>query len=361
MSAKANAFAVRPDWLAMHCEEPVDPQRPIVDAHHHLYDRAELTYLLPDYLADVRSGHNLAASIFVQARAMLRAAGPAELRAIGETEFVNGVAAISASGIYGPERVCSAIVGFADLTLGEAAGDLLDRHIHAAGGAAGARGRIAGMRQTLCWDRDATLLNAAYPTSRDMMESSAFRAGLRQLVDRDLAFDAWAFFPQLRDLARLARAVPALTMVVDHCGGILRIGPYAAQPDVYEQWAKGISELARCPNVFLKLSGLGMRLGGFGFDERQRPPTSTELAAAWKRWFDHCLQQFGPKRCMWGSNFPVDKGSYSFAVGLNAFQRLAAALSDEEKDALFSRTAASVYQLPLDQIPRLHLIPTANC
>ena len=346
MSKSVNYLPIRPDWLSAHDEEALDPTIAIVDSHHHIYDRPGVHYLLDEYLDDIACGHDIRASVFVQARAMHRADGPVEFRPIGETEFVNGVAAMSASGIYGASRVCAGIVGFADLNLGDAVRPVLERQLMAGGGLPSAGGRFCGIRQTLCWDEDPQLLNPAYPTSETMMDSDDFRRGFANLASLDLSFDAWAFFHQLSALARLANAFPDTQIVLNHCGGIIRIQDYANRHDVYEVWKTGISELARCPNAMIKLSGLGMRLGGFGFEDSPHAPTSKQLATAWQPWVEHCIEAFGSDRCMYGSNFPVDKGSYSLKVGLNALKRLTATLGEEARADIFLRTAKRFYRLP---------------
>jgi len=343
--ASANQFIVRRDWLASHDEPVVDPNLPIIDAHHHLYDRPGQRYLLEDYLTDLATGHDIRGSVFVQARAMHRCDGPEEFRAVGEVEFVNGISAMSASGIYGSTGVCSGIVGFCDLTLGDRVRPVLERMIMAAGGIAGRDGRFCGIRQTLVWDRDDSLLNPASPTSEDMVDLPSFREGFAHLARLGLTFEAWALFPQLKAVERLACAFPETSIVLNHCGGIVRIHDYA-KADMFDAWRCGISELARCPNVSVKLSGLGMRLSGFGFEGRPQAPSSSDLARAWQPWVLHCIEAFGASRCMWGSNFPVDKGSYSLKVGLNAFKRLLADATKQERDDVFARSAQRFYRLP---------------
>lgn len=347
MAASPTHIAVRPDWLATIDEAPLDPGLPIVDSHHHLYDRPGSRYLLDDILRDLYSGHNVRATVIVQARSMLRAEGPPHLQPLGETEFANGVAAMSASGMYGDARVCAGIVGFADLTLGEDIRPVLERHISLAGGSVAEGGRFRGVRQSLTWDADAALTNPLYPTSEHLMESPRFRAGFAQLARLGLSFEGWVFFHQLPKLAALARAFPETPIVLNHCGGVVRIAGYEAQHEnVFRQWRSGVLELARCSNVMVKLSGLGMRLGGFGFEDRDRAPSSVELAHAWRSWIESCIEAFGANRCMYGSNFPVDKGSYSYAVGLNALKRLTANASRAEKDSIFWRSAMNFYRLP---------------
>lgn len=343
--AAPNYIAIRPDWLATRDEPVIDAAMPIVDTHHHLYDRPGVRYLLEDYLKDIGCGHDLRASVFVQARAMLRADAAPEWQGVGEVEFVNGVAAMSASGLYGSSRVCAAIIGAADLNLGPAVRPILERLVMAGGGAPG--GRFRGIRQTLCWDRDTPLLNAAYPTTETMTDSPDFRAGFAQLADMGLIFEAWAFFHQLSAVARLARAFPDTRIVLNHLGGILRIRDYANRPEVFDIWRAGIDDLAASPNAVIKLSGLGMRIGGFGFEERASAPSSEELAEAWRPWIDHAIAAFGPDRCVFGSNFPVDKGSFSFKIGVNALKRIVAGLPRDAQEQIFWRSAQNIYDLPM--------------
>ncbi|KRB84071.1 amidohydrolase [Sphingomonas sp. Root710] len=345
MSASVTQAPVRPDWLATHDEPVIDPGQLIIDTHHHLYERTGIRYLFHDYLEDVATGHDVRASIYVQARAMLRSDGPVDAQPVGEVEFANGVAAMSASGLYGPSRLCAGIVGFADLMVGDAVQPVLEKEIAAAGGLTVHGGRYCGVRQTLCWDEDKSLLNPAYPTTADMIDSAQFRSGFAQLSKLGLNFEAWAFFPQLSDIARLARAYPETPIVLNHCGGGIRIREYEARKDVFDNWRLGIIELAQYDNVQVKLSGLGMHFWGFGLEANSCAPDSELLARTWRPWVDHCLEQFGTDRCMWGSNFPVDKGSYGFKIGLNAFKRLMAGASSDESDAVFWRTARDFYRL----------------
>jgi len=333
-------------WLATQEEEPLDPAIPIVDSHHHLYDRPNCRYLLEELLRDIDTGHNVRATVIVQARSMLRADAPPELQPLGETEFANGIAAMSASGIYGETRVCAGIVGFADLTLGDSIRPILERHISLAGGSVAEGGRFRGVRQSLTWDADASLMNPLYAISEHMMASREFRAGFAHLAALGLSFEGWVFFPQIGELAALARAFPETPIVLNHCGGIVRIAGYVSRhAEVFERWRRGITELARCPNVMVKLSGLGMKLGGFGFEDCERAPGSKDLAQSWRPWIETCTDAFGASRCMYGSNFPVDKGSYAYGIGLNALKRLTAQASPSEKADIFWRSAKKFYRL----------------
>lgn len=337
MTKSPTTFDLRPEWLALRTEPALDPGQPVLDSHHHLYQRPGLRYLLDEYAADLASGHDVRATVAVQARAMLRADGPPELAALGETEFLNGQAAMSASGIFGPARVAAAIVGHVDLRL-DGVRQVLERHVAAAGG------RLRGIRHPLAWDADARLLNPAYATTQELANTDTFRRGLTVLQSMGLSFEIWAFYPQLPQLARMARAFPDLPIVVNHLGGVIRAGEHSKE-DVFALWRQGLARLAECPNVVVKLSGLGMRLSAFGFDDGALPPSSEDLAAAWYPWMMTTLDLFGPARCMWGSNFPVDKGSYSYATGLNAMKRLLAGASDGERHDVLWRCAAQHYKL----------------
>jgi len=332
---------VRADWLARRSERALEPELPIVDPHHHLWDRPGWRYLLDELLADINAcGHTIVATVFIQCLSMYRARGPEALRPIGETEFVNGVAAMAASGIYGPARICAGIVSRADLRLGAAVKDVLTAHIHAGGG------RFRGIRYITTSDADASLMNPLNAAPAGLMADAAFRSGFAQLAPLDLSFEAWLFHPQIDELTDLARAFPQTKIVLNHVGGVLGIGAYAGKRDeIFARWSRSIRALADCPNVFVKLGGLGMRINGFGFEKAADPPSSETLAATWRPYVETCIEAFGAERCMFESNFPVDKGSYSYGAGWNAFKRLTQGASGAEKTALFSGTATRFYRL----------------
>jgi predicted TIM-barrel fold metal-dependent hydrolase len=333
---------IRPDWLARRREEILEPALPIVDPHHHLWDRPDGRYLLDELLADTGSGHNVIATVFVQARAMVRARGPTALRPVGETEFVNGVAAMSASGIYGRTRHCAGIIGHADLTLGDEVEPVLEAHIRAGGD------RFRGIRHITAWDADPSIRNPAYSPPSGLLGDPAFRKGFAVLGRLGLSFDAWLYHPQIDELAALGRAFPSTPIVLNHVGGPIRIGAYASRNDEeFRRWQASIRALAACPNVCVKLGGLGMRMGGFGFHELPEPPSSATLAATWRPYIATCIDAFSASRCMFESNFPVDKGSYGYAVFWNACKLLAKGASDAEKAALFAATATRFYRLDL--------------
>ena len=331
---------VRPDWLAQHHEEVLEPDLPIVDPHHHLWDRPGNRYLLDDILADTNSGHNIIATVFVQCRAFHRSGGNTALQPIGETEFATGVAAMSESGLYGATRVCEGIVSHADLTLGRDVERVLVAHIAAAGG------RFRGIRHIVAFSEDPVLMNPNYAPPAHQLEDENFREGIRQLGRQNLTFEGWLYHPQIDELTAAAKTCPDTEIVLNHCGGPLGASSYAGKhAEVFPGWQVSIRRLAECPNVHVKLGGLGMRINGFGHEQKDMPPTSQSLAAEWKPYFDTCIEAFGTSRCMFESNFPVDKGSYSYQVYWNACKRYAAGMSETEKTDLFSGTAGRFYRL----------------
>jgi L-fuconolactonase len=347
MSTDTTAAAPKPwhvpapeEWLALHSEPVIEPELPIVDPHHHLWDRPQWRYLFDEIRADLGTGHNIRSTVFVQCRAMNRADGPADFAPLGETEFVNGISAMSASGDYGDTRVCAGIVGHANLLLGARAGAVLEAHVKAAGS------RFKGIRHTTAWDADSSQMNPENQPPPNAMQRTDFREGFACLAPLGLSFDAWLYHPQLGDVTELARAFPQTSIILNHVGGPLLTGVYAGKTaEVFAQWKASMRTLATCPNVTVKLGGLGMRILGAAYRARPKPPSSEELARDWKPFIETCIELFGPDRCMFESNFPVDKTSYSYSVGWNAFKRLAAGFTPAEKASLFSGTATRVYHL----------------
>jgi L-fuconolactonase len=329
----------RKDWLGQVTEDILDADRPICDPHHHLWDHPGSRYLLDELLEDLRSGHNVVSTVFVECASMYRADGPESLRPVGETEFVNGIAAMTASGGYGDLRACAGIVSFADLTLGAAVGEALDVHMARSG-------RFRGIRHAAGWDADDRVRNSHTNPPKNLLLDARFREGFRELGRRNLSFDAWLYHPQISELTSLARAFPDVIIVFDHFGGPLGIGPYEGRrEEIFTRWREDVAELARCPNVYAKLGGLVMPVNGFGFHQRQRPATSDEIVAATGRYYRHTIDCFGVERCMFESNFPVDKQSCSYAVLWNAFKKLVADASETEKQRLFHDTACEAYRL----------------
>lgn len=339
--AQTDRFAgpVNDGWLAQHTEPALEPNLPIVDPHHHLWVRDGNTYLLPELLADLASGHNIRATVYEECRSMYRIDGPEEERSLGETEFATGIAAVGASGTFGPTRVCARIVGNVDLRLGKRAGDLLERHI------VGSGGRFAGVRLSTAWDASERI-HKVVPTPGVLREPE-FRAGFVTLGSLGLVFDAWVYHPQLEEVAELAGSFPDTSIVLNHVGSPILGGPYAARRnEVFEDWRTGMAAVARQPNVSVKLGALPIRLPGSSVPKRETPPDSEEVAAAWRPWIETSIELFGADRCMFESNFPVQKRWCSYGVVWNAFKRLASGASDDEKTALFAGTASRIYKLP---------------
>ncbi|MFI4966858.1 MAG: amidohydrolase family protein [Caulobacterales bacterium] len=345
--------------------EPIlEPDLPIVDPHHHLWDhrsyvepagRSEAPehpfmtaiagarrYLLDELMADTRTGHNVKATVFVECGAFYKADGPAELRVVGETEFVNGVAAMSASGTYGDFRACAGIVGRADLTLGGGVVPVLEAHIRAGGG------RFRGIRNSASFEADKDVLGPLNRVEAGLYLADGFREGFAHLAPLGLTFDAWLLEPQLPDLIDLARAFPDTTIVLDHVGTPLGRASYAGRlGERFGIWRDNVRELAKSPNVVVKLGGLAMAFCNFpSFLAEPRAP-SEQLAREWAPYIEACIAAFGPERCMFESNFPVDMGSCTYATLWNAFKRIAVGYSPEEKAALFSGTASRIYRLEI--------------
>jgi predicted TIM-barrel fold metal-dependent hydrolase len=325
---------VRPDWLAKLHEDIIDPAQPIIDPHHHLWRARPDRYLLEDLTADIQTGHNVLATVFIQCGQEYRTEGPPELKPVGETEFVVRETETGRRG------ACAGIVGHADCTLGERIDSVLQAHIEAG------NGRFKGIRHIGAYDPGIA------PTSPPgappgLYKDPAFRAGFARLQRFGLTFEAWLYHPQLADLLDLLRAFPEQKVVLNHVGGPLGVGPYAdRRAEVFAQWRAYITELAECRNLHIKLGGLAMAVNGFGFEQQPLPPSSGELAAAWRPYFEHAIETFGADRCMFESNFPVDKGMCAYPVLWNAFKRIAAGCSDDERAALFHRTAQHFYTLP---------------
>ena len=339
-------------------EEILEPDLPIIDPHHHLWD---LRPLLPHFPAprhpfieaiagaayysfdalhaDTTSGHNIVGTVFMECGAFYCAGASDAMKVVGEVEFVNGVAAQSASGLYGDKRLCTAIIGHADLRLGNAASEVLDALM-------AVTPRFKGIRHQVAWDADPDVLGPPFHAPQGLYRDSAFRNGFAELGKRGLSFDAWVLEPQLPDVIDLARAFPDQPIVLDHCGTPLNIASYRGKlHERFDTWRANIRELALCQNVSVKLGGLAMPFCGMP-DHGPLPGLSSEvLAAMWRPYIETCIDAFGANRAMFESNFPVDRWGCDYATLWNAFKRLAHGASADEKRALFAGTAARVYRI----------------
>lgn len=330
-------------------DEPIlEPDLPIIDAHHHLFDKPALRYMLDDYLEDVRAGHRIVASVYVEASAFHRKDGPQVLKPLGEIEYANGVGAMCASGQYGDIRLCAAIVGYADLRQGDEIGWLLDRAMSAA------PERFRGVRQiTMEHPSDAPF--RYFFTGRPpegVFQHPNFRDGVRQLAKRGLTYDATGFHLQLPDIATLADDFPDMPVIINHMTVAMGLEMSDSErATLFNEWRDALKETAKRPNVTCKIGGLGMPIWGFGFNERKDALGYRELADKWRPFIETALEAFGTERCLMESNFPPDGVSCGYVPLWNALKHIVAGYTAEEKANLFHKTAARVYRMDLP--PRL--------
>lgn len=327
---------IRVEWLAQHAEDALEPSLPIIDAHHHLWELPGKTYRSEDLIGDLSSGHNMKATVFVECHTHYRTDGPREYAPLGETAFALSEARRAQTAVH----VAAAQVGNADLALGAAVGPVLDRMIEVS------EGRLKSIRNIAVWHADSSVRASAASPPPQLLLQPSFNEGMRELTARSLAFDAWLVHTQLGELRALAEAHPTTTMVLNHLGGPLALGPYRGhRAEVFDAWRNEMATLAGFPQVHVKLGGFGMALFGFDFHTTDMPPDSKRVAEAIRPYVETCIELFGPARCMFESNFPVDKGCFSYGVIWNAYKRIAACLTEQDKAGLFHDTAARVYGL----------------
>jgi predicted TIM-barrel fold metal-dependent hydrolase len=326
------------EWLSRTTETALEPELPICDPHHHLWEYPTSRYLREEFLQDIDAGHRVLKTVHIECLMWYRSAGPAELRPVGETEFIHRVAELDERAC-GQRRIAAGIVGFADLTLGAAVLPVLKAHLAASD-------RFKGIRYATAWDPSSEIrATHTHPTAGLLLDPT-FRAGFECLARLGLSFDAWLYHTQFPDLAHLARAFPTVTIVLDHMGGPLGIGPYAGRrAELLADWRARLAERAGCPNVVVKLGGRTMPMSGYGWHKRHAPPGSEELAAAMAPYYRVCIELFGAQRCMFESNFPFDRASCSYVVLWNAYKRVSQDYSAAERRALFHDTAERVYRL----------------
>ncbi len=322
-------------------EKVLEPDLPIVDAHHHLWPPGYwIPYDLSAMDADLARGHNISATVFVECMTSFSSDPDPALRPVGETQFVVRATPV---GSVGPAstRVAAGIVGWADLMRPAEAARTLDGHIEAG------QGRFRGVRFNVVWhDIHSTISHAGRATVPHMLLDDQYRAGLREVARRDLTYDVWLYHPQLLELAETLDALPDLTFIVNHFGGpVPNESTPASRAMIFDDWRRNLREVARRPNVVLKLGGVGMPIYGFGSQEDARQPNSTTLAELWRPYVETAIDAFGPDRCMFESNFPIDKQSFSYDSLWNTFKLLTLGYSTEERSMLFSGTATGVYRL----------------
>ena len=337
MAANTGHSAPDDDWIESLNEAVLEPELPIIDPHHHLWVRNGYTYLMPELASDLASGHNVVATVYAECHSMYRTAGPEELRALGETEFVRGQAAMSASGEFCSARACDVMFGNVDLTLGGAAEAVLEQHIEAAGG------RFRGVRISSGWHDDGGIHNVA--DQPKLLIDPRVDEAIAIVRRMGLSLDCWLYHTQLDEVAQVADSHPELTIVLNHVGSPILGGPYRGKTDeVFAQWKADIHRLSKRENVFVKLGAMPIRMPSYEGD-RSLPPGSQEVADAWRPWIETCIEAFGAERSMYESNFPVQKRWCSYQVCWNAFKRISAGASASEKTNLFAGAAARAYQI----------------
>jgi L-fuconolactonase len=320
-------------------ETALEPDLPICDAHHHLWERPPNRYLLDDFAIDLGAGHNIVSTVAVECGYGYHKDGPEHLKPVGETEFLERTAAEAGADAKLTTRVAAAIVGFVDLRLGDGVAPVLESHL------ATSPNRFRGIRHSTTWDGSGALRNEARP---DLLGDTRFRAGFTRLGKLGLSFDAWVYHPQLEEVAALARAFPDITIVLNHLGAPLGVGPYAGKRDeVFQAWRQGIAAVASCPNVVIKLGGAGSARSGYDWHQRPVKPSSEEITQILRPYVAWCIDKFGAERCMFESNFPVEKAANSYVVIWNAFKRMTQNFSSAERAALFHDTACRVYRIPM--------------
>lgn len=325
------------DWLNQLREDVIDPGREIVDPHHHLWPKPHLSYDLEELWSDTQDGHNVTATVFMECGSAYRADGPEHLRPVGETEFVT---AASERAAQSPEKAqIAAIIAHADLRRADL-DEILDAHV------AAAKGRFRGIRHAGACDPNPEALSIAGRAPVGLYADPDFRRGVARLGERGLTYDTWNYHHQMKDFAALARAVPGTTMILDHFGTPLGVGRYEGKRDeIFAKWKDDIAEVAACPNVHAKLGGMAMPDNGFGWNTREKPPSSDEFVEAQAKWYHHAIACFGPERCMFESNFPVDRLSISYRTLWNGLKKIAADYPEAAQAAMFSGTARKVYKL----------------
>ena len=326
----------RETWLQLTQEDALEPEMAICDPHHHFWEHPGSRYLLEEFQSDISGGHRIKSTVFVECRQKYHDAGPDAIKPVGETEFVDQLVQD-----LPPDEpaIAAAIVGFADLSLGAEVRAVLEAHQQASQ-------RFRGIRHASAWHASDKIHNAHTSPPEGLLMSRDFRQGFAVLAEMDLSFDAWLYHTQLDELTDLAHAFPGARIILDHMAGPLGIGPYQENREqAFKDWRSALAPLAACENVSVKLGGRAMTMAGFGWHKNAVPPGSIELAEAMAPYFHACIDLFSPNRCMFESNFPVDKASCSYTVLWNAFKRLSRQYQPAERGALFCDTANKVYRL----------------
>lgn len=335
------------DWHTHSPREPaLEPELPIVDPHHHLYGTVADShhYRLEDIERDFAGGHRIIATVYVEGyHSGWHPDGPQTLRPVGEVQKIAGLAQSGIRNPHGPCDVAAGIVSHADLLLGGEVAEVLEAQLEAG------RRRLRGVRHAAAYEDGAVGRFVLHPAKPHLLADTAFRKGLAQVQRLGLSFDAWLYHPQLGDLVDLADAFPDLPIVLNHVGGLIGVGHYRTDRVAnLARWRHDLGRLAARPNVCVKVGGMGMPVFGFGFEHGESPPGSADLVRAWQPLIDACVDAFGPKRCMFEGNFPVDKQSCGYTELWNAFKLATRSMSPAERADLFCETACRVYRLSVN-------------
>lgn len=326
-------------WLAQVQEEAIEPDIPIIDPHHHLWMRQPPPYFLREFVEDLYTGHRVVATVYSECHSMYRQSGPEELKVVGESEFVSGMAAMSDSGEFGETEICKAMIGQADMMLGKDVAKVLDAHEVASGG------RFRGIRLSAAWHEDKSLFRRH--DQQHYLAEPIVRDAIGVLQDREFVMDVWVYHQQLREVAEVAKEFEDLKIVLNHTGMPVLGGPNKGRAaGVFDEWLSGIKQVAEYPNVVIKLGALPLRA-----KDRQNPelpPTSEEIQQAWGKWIEPCIDQFGPSRCMFESNFPVHKNWCSYQILWNGFKRITKSYSPDEKRSMYFDTANRIYDVGVE-------------
>lgn len=333
-------------WHALKTNEPaIEPLLPIIDAHHHLYDNVSDLhhYRLEELHRDFGGGHNIAATVYVEGYGSgWYSDGPEHLKSVGEIKMIVDASRMSPWNSHAKCRLAAGIVSHVDLTLGARVEKVLEAHIGAGDG------RLRGVRHRAVCDEGLVGRFISNPPKQHILLDNSFKKGFSLLHQFGLSFDAWLYHHQLPELIDLADTFAHIPIVINHVGGLIGIGEYRSEPAAnFARWRCDMRTLAVRPNVYVKIGGMGMPAFGFGFEHLKAPPTSSQLAEAWKPLIDVCVEAFGPNRCMFESNFPVDKQSCGYTELWNAFKIATIDLSPGDRNAMFYETARRFYGLPV--------------
>ena len=329
------------EWIAQIKEEIINPELPIIDPHHHLWNgdnqlAGSFPYLIENLNEDTFSGHNIVGTIFMECAQGYYLDGEEKYKPVGETEFVINL--IKDSEKLSKSTNIMGIIGFADLMLGHEVKDVLNTHLSKG------EGLFRGIRHAAGWDKNNEIHNSHSNPIENIYHNKSFMKGAEELINLKLTFDAWHYHHQINDLSIFAKKYPELTIIHDHFGGPLGVGPYEGKKEeIFKKWKDDISLLSESKNVFAKLGGLAMPVNGWNFHKQNKPASSDQIVDMHHEYYLHTINCFGVERCMFESNFPVDRRSVSYHVIWNAFKKMVLGYSDEDKNKLFFKNAKDVY------------------